>query len=277
MANKLIVELIADTKDFTNNLRSSTDRLGGIQKAAGVASAALTGGLVVGLGASVKAAEEAQQSTARLDQAFRAAGVSVGNFKSPIEDAESASRKLGFTNSDVQESLGSLVIATHSGSKAISHLSVDENIAPFKHTDLTSATKMLAMAMTGSQRAVKQLGLQVQASTTAQDAARVKYQQTKTAIEAQFGPVSKLTKAQDDQRAQLLANAAAAYQADKAQALMTDHSVTGQKIIQEVTDKLHGQAQAYSDTAAGGMAQFHAQMNNLEEMIGKTLVPALTK
>ena len=219
-----------------------------ISKAAGVAGLALAGGLTVGLVKSVQAADDAQQATARLDAAFKASHVSAKKFAGGIDDAEGKARKLGFSNTDVKNSLGSLIIATHDGSKAIKDLSVAQDVARFKHVDLATATKTLTMAMAGSQRAVKQLGINVPKVTSTYDALKETFGKS-------ISPAEKLA---------------------LAHAKITDKMLTSQKVIDTVKDKLHGQAKAFSDTAAGGMAQFHAQLEDVAEKIGTALLPALT-
>jgi hypothetical protein len=172
----ILVEIVGNASQFKKELESSvaaTEKantgFSKMSKVAGIAGLALAGGLAVGLDKSIHAAEEMQVQNARLAQAFKSSGVSLDAYKGSIDEAEGSARKLGFTNVDVRNSLGSLIIATHDGKKAISDLAVAQNIARFKNVDLGSATKMLTMAMSGSQRAVKQLGLSIQPVTNAYD------------------------------------------------------------------------------------------------------------
>jgi len=98
---------------------------------------------------------------------------------------------------------------------------------------------MLTRAMTGSQRAAKQLGITVIPLTTNMDA--------------------------------LAKNATAA---EKAHAKLLDKMATGEAVVDAVNRKVHGQGKAYADSAAGGMAQYHAQMEHLQVTIGTKLLPA---
>jgi hypothetical protein len=251
----IIVEILANAKQFQAELDKavlSTEKantgFAKMSKAAGVAGLAIGGALVVGLDKSVKAAEEAQVSTARLNQAFKTSGESITKYSGQIDKAEASGRQLGFMNTDVRTSIGSLEIATHNGTKAIHDLSVAENIARFRHIDLTSASKMLTMAMAGSTRATKQLGIDVPKVTTAQDKLKASGE--------------KLTTTQG--------------RLDLANAKLSDKQMTAAKVIEVVNQKLGGQAKAYSDTAAGGMARFHAQTDAIQESLGKVLLPAVT-
>lgn len=279
----ILVEILGNAKQFKSELDktvASTEKANGgfakMSKAAGVAGLAIAGGLAVGLVKSVEAADNMQQATVRMNQAFARSHVSVKAFHDRIEEAEKSSRKLGFTNEEVAGSLGSLVIATHNGNKALKDLSVAQDIARFKHISLEAATKTLTMAMSGSQRAVKQLGIQVTKSTEATDKAKESYKKHLEALKAQFPATTKQTQAEHDRYLGMKNTLDLNYASDKAQAKVTDTNTTAAKVIATVSDKLHGQAKAYAGTAAGGMAQFHAQLEAVAEKLGAALLPALT-
>lgn len=279
----ILVELLSSSKEFKADLDkavASTEKANSgfskMGKVAGVAGLAIAGGLAYGLTKSVEAAGQMQQATTRMNAAFAASHVSVKAFSGAIEEAEGAARKLGFENADVKNSLGSLVIATHNGKQAISDLGVAEDIARFKHTSLENATKTLAMAMTGSQRAAKQLGITIQKSTENYDAVYLAHKKATEALRAEYPITSKSTQAEKDLYQAKKDTLDTQFKADSASAHFADTQVTASKVIATVSEKLHGQADAYSQTAAGGMAQFDAQMNSLEESIGAGLLPAMT-
>lgn len=252
----ILVEILGSAKQFKGELEGAvvaTEKANNgfakMAKFAAVAGLAVAGGVAYGLTKSVEAAEAAEQATARMNAAFAASHVSAKAFAGGIDEAESKARKLGFTNEDVRGSLGSLIIATHDGHKAISDLAVAQDIARFKGVSLGSATKLLTMAMSGSQRATKQLGIDVPKVTTAQDA------------------LSASTKD----------HSSALYKNELAHAKIIDKLATENAVIATVTAKLHGQADAYSGTAAGAMARFHAQIDNIEEKVGTAFLPVLIK
>jgi Zn finger protein HypA/HybF involved in hydrogenase expression len=243
----LIVEILGNAKQFGEELDRAAGKTRSMGKVAGVAGLALAGGLAYGLEKSVKAAMAAETSTARMDQAFKASGESAKRYSGQIDAAETSSRKLGFSNTDVRQSLGSLEIATKDPAKAFKDLGVAEDIARFKHVGLADASKVLTMAMSGSQRATKQLGLTIQPVTSTYDALKATMHGVETAQQKQ----------------------------ELAAAKAIDKQKTAQEVIALVTEKLHGQAAAFAGTAAGGMAQFHAQTEALQENLGKTLLPAV--
>jgi hypothetical protein len=248
VARPLIVEILGNATQFGAELDRAAGKTRQFSRAAGVAGLAIAGGLAVGLEKSVKAAEAAQASTARLNAAFRSSGENAGLYAGQISRAEDSSRKLGFSNIDVRESLGSLEIATRNHTAAINDLGTAEDLARFKHLSLADASKTLSMAMAGSQRAAHQLGITIPAVTTAEE-------KVKEAFKKHSG---------------------AAYDAAIATAKLTDKQKTAQEVIDTVSKRVHGQADAFSQTAAGGMAQFHAQIGNIEEKLGGALIPALT-
>ena len=256
MAKKLVVEIVGDASSLQRALGTAGveaegfgSKLGGVAKMAGLAlGGAAVGGLALVLDKSVKAAMAAQTSEAQLNTALKNTHQSAAAMAPALDRATAAARSMGFENSDTRSALAKLEIATGSTTKSVRLLSTAQDIARFKQTSLTNATKMLAMAMTGSQRAAKQLGITVPTVTTNYDALKASGE--------------KLTTAQG-----IL---------DAAHAKLLDKMATGNAVIQAVNDKLHGQAQAYADTAAGGMQVFHAQLENIEESIGNKLLPIFT-
>src|SRR6266511_4248978 len=159
MAKGLLIEVFGDARHFGHELDKAAGKTRRFGKVAGVAGAAIAGGLALGIEKSVKAAMHGQVSQEALDQALRRTHQSVSVMTPALEKAEAASRKLGFSDDDTRAALSKLEIATGSTKQSIKELSTAEDIARFKHIDLEQATKMLAMATTGSQRATKQLGL----------------------------------------------------------------------------------------------------------------------
>ncbi len=255
MARTLLVSIIGDSASLERSLARSDaaasgfgSRLGGLAKMATLAlGAGALGGLALVLDKSVKAAMAGQVSQAALNTALKNTHQSVAAMTPALSAAEDGARKLGFADDLSREALAKLEVATGSTKAAVSDLGVAEDIARFKHVDLTAAAQMLAQAMTGSQRAVKQLGIVIPTVTTNADALK----RTSEDLTTVSG------------RAAL------------AHAQLLDKMATGNAIIQAVTDKVHGQADAFAGTAAGGMAQFQAGLSHMEESIGNALLPIL--
>ena len=256
MARKLEVEIVGDASSLhraLNQSTGSTNKFGGVlsklKYAALGAGAAVAGGLVIGLEQSVKKAIEAQAVNARLGIAFRNAGLNAKLYGRQIEELESKSRKLGFTDEEVKTSLGSLITSTHSYVQASKQLGIAQDLARFKSVSLEAATKALTMAHAGSLRPIKQLGIDVPKVTTAVDA---------------------LKAATKDHTTEAYKNALAV-------AKIQDKQTTFQNVLAATSKAVHGQAQAYSQTAAGAMEQFRAQLDHIEIAIGSRLLPVMTQ
>jgi len=244
---RLQAVLGADTHQFDRAMDRSHSKFGRVSKAAGIAGLAIAGGLAFGLKKSATEAMEAQRQMARLSQAFRTAGLNIKPYRKAIEESDKATRKMGFSDEDAKNALGSLIVATHSFRKSREDLNVAMDVARFKNIDLTQATKMLTMAMGGSQRATKQLGLDIPKVTTAQDQLK-RSGEDLTTVQGRL---------------------------DLAQAKVIDKQRTAAIVIDTVRQKLGGQAEAYSKTAAGAMAQFQVQTQELEEQLGMVLLPII--
>lgn len=253
-SRQLIVELIGDDASLNKALGRSTSGaslFGGTLKTLAKVAAGVFAGreLINGIEDVTKAALSAQAAQVRLAAVFKAAGLSATKYAGQINTAEEAGRKLGFTNQDTEQGLGSLVTATGSVTKSMSDLAVAQDLARFKGISLVDATKSITTAMAGSQRAAHQLGITVIPLTTNVDALKASHENLTTAIG----------------------------KADLAQAKLADKMATGQAVIDQVSAKVKGQADAYSQTAAGGMAQFQAGLENLEAEVGAKLLPVMTQ
>lgn len=256
---RAVLELVADLNPLkaqlaegevaANEMAASTGRSfkKGITKAALPAAAAL-GVVVLGMHKAIDAAQEDQVQTARLAQAYKTAGLDFDHYAGSVEDAVTSGAELGFQSADTKNAIGSLIVATHDHAKALADLKIAQDIARFKNISLTAATKMLTMAQAGSTRAVKQLGL----------------------------TVTPVTAAQDRLKASTKDHTSATYKNALALAKQKDMAATAASVNDLLTQKLHGQADAYAKTAEGAKEKLGAQMELLAENIGRALLPALT-
>ncbi len=250
----IFVEIVGNASQFkreldgavrsTNRANSGFQRMG---RAAKVAGLALAGGLAVGLVHAAKGAMEDEVANERLAKSFENAHVPIKAFKDRIEDATNAAVKMGFQDEEAAGSLGTLVTATHDGKKAIDLLGTAMDIARFKHVDLDSASKMLTSTMAGNVRSAKALGIVLLPVTKNVDALRARYKELGQAIPP----------------------------AELATAKIADKQATAAQAIGKVNEALHGQAKAFSETAEGKSAVFNAQMDQLSDNLGKTLLPAI--
>jgi phage-related protein len=233
------------------------------------------GGIVGGLKAALNATSADQVATAKLEQSFKSAGVSMRPYRSQIEETVKSSAALGFKSGDVKDALGSLVVATGNGRKALTLLSTAQDVARFKHIGLSDAAKILTSAMAGSTRAARQLGLQVATVHDASLRASQAYAKEKAALDAEFPSTTKMTAAQKAQKAALEDALQKKFANIKADAALQDKQATSGKVIDLVNQKLHGQADAYAKTAAGARDKLGAELELLEVKIGGPLLNVL--
>lgn len=248
----LLVEIVGDSSSLEKAMgraSASGDAFGSTMKKVAIAAAAGLGAIGLAVDKSVKAALAAQASQARLADVFKAAGLSAAASAAQIDKAEKSGESLGFTSEQTSQALGGLITATGNVKTAMKDLSVAQDLARFKGTDLTTTTQMMAQAMAGSQRAIHTLGITIIPVTS---------------------NVQALKNAHDN-----LTNAAGL--AALAHAKLMDKMATGQAVIAAVTAKVHGQAQAFAQTAAGSMQVFEAKLQQLEVTMGDALLPALSK
>lgn len=208
-----------------------------------------TGGAVEGIKSAAEAAIKGEASQAKLATAYKTARLNAEEYDKQNEKLEATGRRLGFMDDQIRDSLGTLIIATHDQKKAQRELSDAEDLARTKKVSLAAATKAINALNAGSVRPLKMLGLQVEKVTTAEDHVK---------------------KAFKDHTSEAYKNAMATAKA-------TDKTETQAMAIKQLEGRVHGQAKAYSETTEGAGARYHAQMEHLEETLGKGLLPALTQ
>ena len=253
---RLEAVLSANTRDFDRAMGRSETRMQRVGKAAKIGLGIGVAAGVAVLKSSVAAAMDAERSQRRLETAFKAAKVPIDQHSAAIERASKAAINLGFDDEDLKDSLGSLIIATGDYKKAQDLSNVAMDIARFKGVDLEAATKMLTMAMAGSQRATKQLGIDVPKTTAAYDALKLKFQDVHSEGGKQITQSEKMA----------LKTAA-----------LKDKQQTAADVIDTVRKKVKGQAKAYSETAEGEMQVFNQKVEELQEKLGQKLLPKLTE
>ena len=246
-ANAEMDKTALKAKCMDSSVKSSGGGMSTLAKGAGVAGMVIGGALGGGLVSSVHAAMGAQVAQAALDTAIKNSGQSVAAMTPLIEDAQKASRNLGFANSDTTAALAKFELMTGNTKQSVADLSAAEGVMRAKHVDLATASQLVGGAMMGNMRAAKQLGITVIPVTTA--------------VDALSGANGKL-----------LPGVTAL---DVAHAKLKDKMATGAQAVAAITEKVKGQKEAFAQTAAGGMAKFAAETDYIKESLGKALLPAI--
>lgn len=267
MAGKdIVVRFIAETEGLEAGSRRASkatedvgSRFGRVQKAALVAGAAITGGLVMGLKSAVGAAREAEVSQARMETQLDALGISYEKHADQIEDVIQKTSKLAaLDDEDLQEAFSRLVRATGDVNKALKDTSLAADIARGAGVSLEQATKALSMAEMGRVTSLKRLGVAVpevnaeQAKLKAQiDAYKASHDKLSPAMKAHFDDLMATAKAQD-------------------KAATTTNAIT------EAQRKFGSAAEEYGKTGAAASERYSVAVENLQEAIGMGLLPITT-
>jgi cell wall-associated NlpC family hydrolase len=254
LARKLVVELVGDSRNLERNLGRATGATKGFEislkslaRSVGLVFGAAT--VVHGLEDIIKTAQDAEVATKKMGVAFKNTGLNVKAYTQQIEEAKASGRDLGFTNTETTNSFARLITATGNVKQATKAMGEAQDFARFKNIDLNASTQVITSAMAGNLRAIKQLGIAYIPTATAVDALKAAHKASKTEITAN----------------------------ELAMAKLTDKQRNGVAVLDLLNQKIHGQAAAYSTTTSGAMARFRAALDDLEEKIGKKLLPTMTR
>lgn len=210
--------------------------------AVGVSSAFF--GIKGAIGGSIKAAQEAEKSQARLQQQLKASGISYKAHAAQIDAVIQKTSKLaGLDDEDLSDAFVELVRGSGSVNKSLKEMGLVADFARARHMDVAKAGQLVSKVMAGNTSALSRYGIILKPVTTAQDALA--------------GSSKKVT---TEQRR-------AAVEADK--------QASAQKALAVLQQRFSGQAEAYGKTTAGAVDRMHVAFENLGETVGGAVAPAL--
>lgn len=247
---------------------------------AGIGKAALLG---VGAGALIlgKLGVSAEMAAEKVDAQLRVAventGKSFEELEPQIKATDARMRGFGFTNEQTNSALTTLTRGLGSVSKAQALMGVAADLARSKNIDLGTAATLVMKASEGQTRALKQLGIDLpvyaggaQATYVANLALSKAQQNLNFLLQKTPDAINPASKAHQSYEKAVLA-------VHDAQVKLQRTQDSGKTIIDALTKKVHGSADAYGHTLAGQIQVAKAKFDNLAEQIGKVLVPILTK
>ena len=259
--------LSADTRDFDRGMKRSETTMGKVGKVAGLAGAAIIGGLAVGLKSSVGAAKDAQVAQLTLNQALATAGISQAKYGKEIDaNIQRTSKLAALDDEDLSNAFSQLVRTTGSVTKATAGMNLAADIARSRHVSLASATKAVEKAYNGSEAALKRFGIAIPKVTDASDALKENINLLKDKLKG----ATKETKAKIQADIDTLK---ASMNAAKA----SDKQATATEAITEAQRKFSGGAATYGKSGAAASERFQVAIENLQESLGTMLLPALTR
>jgi phage-related protein len=255
------------------------------------------GGTLATVGAGLEEfGSKDQAAHQQLQASIQATGKSYEAFAPQIEKAIKSQERFGTTANTTQDALRILTQATGSPTKALQELSTASDLAAAKHESLSAAATQMGKAYNGSARILKEYGIQVtstKAATVALTSAQAgvaraatesqKAHQHLADVEAELAGKSHLTVS--DQIRLRDAHAAvskAALDSQTAhQKLITaqqkskDAANANSKAMDELGQKLKGQAAAGADTFSGHLKALEARAEDSISTFAQKFGPAI--
>lgn len=256
---RLQAVLGADTDQFDRAMNKSEGRIGKMGKVAALGGLAIAGGLAVGMKKSVDAAMEAEKAEARLTQAMDQAKISAKQRALANEAISKTSRRAALDDEDLSDVYAKLIRTTGSVKKSTDGMNLAADIARSRNVSLEVAVKAVERAYNGSAAGLGKFGVVVDKTSEGVQAAKLKVDTWRDAN-------GKLTESEQVKAKQLIDSAR---QMDKVS--------WSQDTLAKAQERFAGGAEAYGKTTAGAQERFQVAVENLQEAIGKKLLPILAK
>lgn len=193
MANEVKLQAVITAKDeATSKIKSAEMSFGKLAGAVGlgnIAANAFQKGLSFltdTIGESIKAANEEQVAMVKVDAILKTLTGDLTKNSEAVTKAANAAMQLGFDDEDASIAMAKLMQVTKDTTQAQDFLNVSMDLARFKGIDLEAATQAMTMAMQGSGKILKQLGIEVPDNATKTQILGLVYDKVKGQAEA-FG------------------------------------------------------------------------------------------
>ncbi len=284
----VFAELKAQTGEFVAKMREAGDEVEhmahrgepAFARVSAVGKAALfgIGGAAVAVGGmSLEMADTFEKSHSRLEAALKAAGSNFEELKPEVDKTSKAMENYGFTNAQTEEALSRLVTATQDPKKSMDEMGLAADIARARNIGLSDASDLVAKAMTGNLRPLKQMGIDLPIAASS----ALKLQQAHDHLTAAQAAVNAVTAKYPD-AASAASKGHAAYEAatakvTAAQEKLKQQSGASDEIIKALTQRMGGQAAAASATFAGKVEVLKTKAEDLGAKIGLALIPVLVQ
>lgn len=218
------------------------------------------GGIAKTIESVVTAATQHQAAFALLEQNTRNAGASNVLYGKTLEKLlEQEARLKGFSDEELAQSFQQLVSVTHNSAQAFKDLQAAEDLARFRHIDLSLASLAVSKAIQGSTTALQRYGIVVPHASQAVD-------ELKKAHDAAVAAGAKFSASQQILYKQALASAAA-----------TDTQTKKTEALSLIQERAGGSAEKFANTASGQFARAQQDFHQFEVTIGEALLPTLTR
>src|SRR6516165_10026896 len=251
---------------------------------------------VAGVGAALSVmGSKDQASHQQLQAAIAATGKSYDDYGGQVDAAIKHQEKFGNTADETQDALRILTQATGDPATALKYLGEASDLAAAKHESLSTAAEQLGRTYNGSAKLLKQFGVDsVPSATVANKQLETATREAAAAAEAQahqhLTDVQELLKGkthltaaeqiqlQDAQQNVVAADAKAVdahTKLTKAQTEAHDATQNHGKALDELGQKLKGQAAAQANTFTGHIKALKAEVEDSAAKLGQKYGPAL--
>ena len=236
------------------------------------------GGLVEAIVESAKAGAAQETAIARLGKAVTNAGISWKGHREEVEKwIESTARAKGFMDTDLSNAYANMIRTTGSVTEAQTLLNDAMDISRTKGVDLSWAQSLLARVYNGSYMGLKRFGIAITPVTTAQEALKTATAHLNAEQKHQIDLIRERT-CRRTRRRRHRQDQGVDEQRDRRRegarqgAGHVGHADEALRLIQQ---KFGGQAATYARTTSGHYARLKVSLDQVEETIGKALLPTL--
>lgn len=281
------------------SLATANDAFGELaDKAKGVGTAMLgLGGAFVGVGTGLAIlGSKDQAARQQLQATIDATGKSWADYSAQVEEAIKHNERFGDSASQTMQALQILTAATNDPAKALQLLQTAADLAAAKHESLSEAATQLAKVYAGSTKLLKQFGIEVDSAKGATRDAATATHAAERADTAAAAAKQKLAdmEAIDATRKKLTATQAVSLHNAQQKVVTTTRAATdahqkataAQQAAQAATksqasamdqlsQKLSGQASAASDTFTGKLKALTTHIEDQAAAFGNKYGPAL--
>jgi hypothetical protein len=257
--------LTADTKGFDRAMSRSETRMKKVGTAAKIGlGVGVAAGIAV-LKSSIGAAMEAEKAEMRLGQAFDSVKASAKARQTAQEAVNRVSKRAALDDEDLSDVLAKLTRSTGSVKEATDAMALSAEIARGRNVSLEQAAKAVERAHLGQETGLRRLGVVVPEVTDAQDKLKLQIDAVREAIKNAEGPQKRILQEQLKE-----------LEGHKKLAKEMDARKTKQEVLSEAQRQFAGSSERYGQTAAGAQDRVRVAVENLQEAIGKKLLPQLT-
>lgn len=262
----------AETQKFGSKSHETFNKAASLGKGAllGIGTAAVAVGAL-----SVKMADDYEKSHGRLEVALKNTGTSWEAQKKAIDAVSASAVKFGHNRTEVEDALAVMTTGMGSSAKALKNFQLVEDLSAKTGKPLSEAALLVTKAYEGQLRPLKALAIDLPVAA----GGALKLQKAHDALAKAEANLEKVQKSGAVTEADKLKRQAALIKANNAVADAQDNLTrvqqTGTTILDALSQRMKGSAQAAANQFGGKVAALQAAGANLGIELGLRLIPIL--